>query len=157
MRVRVDVDFLVIAVAKTLERLLADAGPGDGGAEKADDGGALRASEARIAARDDIGRDPALPVCWACQCDEAPFSGDEILDLDGVAHGEDVQIAGAHLVIHADAAARADFKPRRLGKRGVRTHADSENHQIGPMGLAGFRPHIDHAVSGILECGHPVA
>ena len=43
--------------------------------------------------------------------DEAPLAGDEVLDLDGVADGEDVGVARAHLLVDADAAALADLEP----------------------------------------------
>ena len=62
VRVREEVDLLVVGVAERAERLLADAGPGGGAAEQADDRGALGAAEARVAPGDHVGRDPALPV-----------------------------------------------------------------------------------------------
>ena len=157
MGIRVEVDLFVIGVAQALERLLADAGPGHGGAEQADDGGALRAPEVGVAPGDDIGGDPALAVRRAGQRHEAPFSRDEILDLDGVAHGEDIRIAGAHPVVDADAAARADFKPGRLGQHGVR----AARRWRGSRGrrrwaLPDAVSYLECVAAGGLERGHAI-
>ena len=62
---------------------------------------------------------------------EAPLAGDEVLDLDGVADGEDVRVARAHLLVDADAAAFADLEAGRLRQRGVRPHAEREDHDVG--------------------------
>jgi hypothetical protein len=112
--VREDVDLLVVGVAEPLERLLARAGPRRRAAEQADDRGALRAAEARIAPGDHVGRDPPLPIGRPGQRHQAPLAGDDILDLDGVADREDVGIARAHLVVDADPAALADLRGRRI-------------------------------------------
>ena len=69
--------------------------------------------------------------------------GDEVLDLDGVADREDVRVGGAHVIVDADPAAVADLEPGRLGQRGVRPHADRENHDVGRIRLAGRRLHLD--------------
>ena len=64
----------------------------------------------------------------------------------GVADGEDVRVARAHLVVDADAAALADLEPGRLGQRSVRAHAEREDHDVGRIDLAGFREHFERAV-----------
>ena len=110
VRVGEEIDLLVVGVADTLERLLADAGPGSRAAKQSDDRGALGAAVTGIASGDHVGSDPALAVRRAGQRDEAPLAGAEVLDLDGVADGEDVGIAGAHVLVNANASALADFK-----------------------------------------------
>ena len=49
--------------------------------------------------------------------------------LDAFADGEDVGIAGAHVVEHGDAA--PNLQTRRLGKVDIRSNADSKYDQIG--------------------------
>ena len=112
VRIREQVDLLVVRVAELLERFLADAGPGGGAAEQPDDRGALGAAVTGIAPADHIGRDPALPVGRPGQRDQAPLAGHEVLDFDGIADGEDVRVARAHVLVHADAAAFADRRGR---------------------------------------------
>ena len=157
VRVREEVDLLVVRVAELLERLLADAGPGGGAAEQPDDRGALRAAETGVAPGDHVGRDPALPVRRPGQRHEAPLAGHEILDLDGIADGEDVRVARAHLVVDADAAAFADREAGRLGQRRVGPHAEREDHDVGRIRLAGLRLHLERAAVELLESGHAVA
>ncbi len=99
----------------------------------------------------------SLPVRRPSQRDKAPFAGDEILDLDGISNGENVRIAGAHPIVDADPAALADLKPGCFGKRRIRANAKGENDKVSPVGLAGFRSHIDGAVFSFLERGNPVA
>ena len=101
MGVGVEVDLLVVRVAEPAERLLADAGPGGRAAEQPDDRRALGAAEAGVAPGDHVGRDAALPVGRPGQRDERRIAGDVVLDLDGIADGEDVRVAGAHLVVDA--------------------------------------------------------
>jgi hypothetical protein len=106
--IREEVDLLVIRVTQPLQGILADARPGGGAAKQPDDRGALGAAVTRIAPADDIRRDTALAVGRPGQCDEAPLAGSEILHFDGIAHGEDVRVARAHVIVHADAATLAD-------------------------------------------------
>ena len=89
--------------------------------------------------------------------DQRPLAGHEVLDLDGVPDGEDVRIARAHVLVDADPAALADLQPGRLRQRGVRAHAEGEDHDVGRIGLSGPGLHLDGAVVGLLEPGHPVA
>ena len=105
---------------------------------------------------DHIGRDPALPVRRPCERDQGPLAGDEIFDLDRVADGENIRVARAHLFVDADPSAFADLDPGHLRKRGLRTHADAEDHDVGRMGLAGFRENLERAACGLLEAGHRV-
>ena len=141
MRVGVEVDLLVVLVAAALERLLVDAGPGHGAAEGAEDRGALRAAEVRVAAGDDVGGDAALPVGRTGERHQAVLAGQAVLLLDRVADGEDVRVAGALLVVHADAAARAHLDAGHLRQRRLRLHADAEDDDVGGVDLV--RPDDD--------------
>ncbi len=105
VRIRVEVDLFVIGVAQPVQGFFADARPGYGRAKQADNGGALGATETRIAPGYDIGSNAALPVGRSRQGDQAPFAGNEVFDFDGITDGEDIGIAGAHLVVDANAAA----------------------------------------------------
>ena len=102
VRIRIDEYLLVVAVAAPYQRLFADAGPGHHAVEQPDDRRALRATEARITPGNHVGRDAALPVCRSGEGNQAPLAGDEILDLDRIADGEDVRIAGAHVLIERE-------------------------------------------------------
>ena len=117
----------------------------------------MGAPETRLAPGDHIGRDPALPVGRPGQRDQAPFAGHEILDFDGVADGEDIRIARAHLFVYADPPAFADLQSGHFRQRGIRPHADGEDHHVSRIGLSGFGFHIDGAVRRLFEPGHPVA
>ncbi len=98
------------------------------------------------AAGDHIGRDAALPVRRPCERDQGPFAGDEILDFDRVSDGENIRVARAHVFVDADPAALADLEPSRLCQRGLRTHADGEDHDVCRMRLAGLRENLKRAV-----------
>ena len=156
VRIREEVDLLVVGVAQPLQRLLADAGPGGSAAKQPDDRGALGATVAGIASGDHVGRDAALPVRRPGQRDQAPLSGPEVLHLDRIADGEDVRIAGAHVLVDADAAAFADLEPGRLGQRRVGPHAEREDHDVGRILLAGLGLHLERAAVQLRESGHPV-
>ena len=156
VRIREEVDLLVVRVAELLERFLADAGPGGGATEQPDDRGALGAAVTGIASGDHIGRDPALPVRRPGQRNKAPLSGPEVLDFDGIADGEDVRVARAHVLVHADAAAFADREAGRFGQRRVRPHADREDHDVRREGFAGARLDLDRAAFQLLESDHAV-
>ena len=68
------------------------------------------------------------------------------LHLDGVADGEDVGVAGAHLLVDADPAELADLDPGHLRKRGIGPHAEREDHEVGRIALAGLRRHGERVV-----------
>ena len=109
-----------------------------------------------VSAGDHIGCDPALPVGRPCERDQGPFAGDEILDFDRVADGENIRVARAHVFVDADPAALADLEPGRLCQRGLRTHADGEDHDVCRVRLAGFRENLQRAARALLEAGHRV-
>ncbi len=156
VRVRIQEDLFVVDVAAALERLLVDAGPCRRRTEHADDRRALRAAEARVAPGDHVGRDAALPIGRPRQCDEARFTGDGVLHLDRIAHGEDVGIGRAHLIVDANAAAFADLQAGRAREVGVGTHAEREDHDVGRIHLPGLRAHVQRAFVALLERGHAV-
>ena len=111
---------------------------------------------AGVAPRYHVGRDPALPVRRPRERDERPLAGDEILDLDSVADGEDILVARAHVLVDADSSAFAYLEPGRLRERGLRAHADPEDHDVRGMRLAGIRQDLERTVSRLLETGHSV-
>ena len=120
------------------------------------DRGALRPAVTGVAPGNHIGRDPALPVRRPGQRDERPLAGDEVLDLDRVADGEDVGVAGAHLLIDADSSTLAELDSGHLCQRRLRTHADRQDHDVRRMALAGTREDFQRTVRGLLESGHAV-
>ena len=142
MRIWVEIDLLVIGVAELLKRLFTGAGPRDGCAENSDNRGALRPTKAGVATGDHIGSDAALPVRRPRERDEAPFTGDEVPHLDGIADGEDIRIARSHVLIHADAAALADFESGRFRETDLRANAKRKDHKVRRMHLAGLRLHL---------------
>ena len=157
MGIRVEVNLFVIGIADPVQGFFADAGPRDGRAKESDNGGALRAPETRIAPDDHISGNPALPVGGSGERDETPFAGHEILDFNGVTDGEDIRIAGAHLVVHADSAAFADHQSGHFRQRGIRTHTQGEDHHVSRIGLPGLGFDLDGPVGCRFEPGHPVA
>jgi hypothetical protein len=116
----------------------------------------LSAAKSRIASGNHIGRDPALPVGRPREWDQRPLAGDEVLDFDRVADGEDIGIARSHVLIDADAAAPADLDPGHLRQRRLRTHADRQDHDVCRMSLAGAREDFQRTVLDRLEPGHPI-
>ena len=133
MGIREEIDLFVILLAQPGEQLFVDAGRGDRGPEDPDDRGALGAAETGVPPGNHVGRDPALPVRRPGERDQGPFAGDEILDFDRVADGENVRVARAHLFVDADPSALADLDPGHLRQRGLRPHADGEDHDVRRM------------------------
>ena len=144
-------------MAEALQGLFTGSGPGNRGPEEPDNRRTLGAAEAGIAPVDDIRGDPSLAVGRSGERDEAPLPGDPVLHFDRVADREDIRIAGAHLIVHPDPATFADLQPGRFRQRGLRAHADGEDHQIRRIGFAGLRFDIDPAAVNLLESGHAVA
>jgi len=143
MGIRVEVDLLVVRLAEPFEHLLADAGPGGRAAEQPDDRSALCAAVTGVAAGDHIGRDAALPVGRPSQRDERPLAGGGVFDLDGIADGKDVRVAGVHLVVDANPAERADLEAGVLRQPVLRAHADAEDHEVRRIDLPGSREHFE--------------
>ena len=79
------------------------------------------------------------------------------LHLDGVADREDVRVAGAHLLVDADPAELPDFDPGHPRQRGIRSHAEREDHDVRRIALARLRRHGQGVVVGLLEAGDAVA
>ena len=156
MGVGVDVDLLVVRVAEPAERLLADAGPGGRAPEQSHDRRALGAAEPCVAPRDDVGRDPPLPVGRSGQRYERLLAGHEVPDLHGVADGEDVGVAGVHLVVHENAAPTADREPGAPREGGLRAHADTEHHDVRGDDGAGLGEHLERGARGLPEPDHVV-
>ena len=80
-----------------------------------------------------------------------PLAGHEVADLDGVADGEDVRVAGAHLVVHADAPAFADLQAGILGEERVRADAEGEDDDVGREGRAGLRGDDERVIRALGE------
>ena len=67
------------------------------------------------------------------------------------------RVAGAHLVVHADAAGRADLQAGLAGEPRVGPHADGQNHHLGGEPLAILGHHGNGVVRPRLERGHGIA
>ncbi len=89
------------------------------------------------------------------QCHQAPLAGHEVPNLDRVADGEDVGVAGAHLIIDPEPAELADLDASGASKGRVGSHAEREDHQVGSMALARLRRHGE-GLAVLLEAGDPV-
>src|SRR5437588_320156 len=100
-------------------------------------GGALCAPETRLAPGNNIGCDPALPVGRPGERDEAPLTGNEVLHFDGVTDGEDIRIARVHLFVYADPTVFADLQSGHSRQRGIRAHAEGEDHNVSRIGRSG--------------------
>ncbi len=157
MRVRVEVHLLVVGVPEPPQRPLVRSRPGDRGTEQPDDGGALRAAEMRVASGDHLGRDAALPVRRAGERHQAPLAGHDVANLDGVADGEDVGVARAHLVVDPDAAELSDLDARRRGERGVGPHPEGEDHEVRRVPGTGLGRDDERSTVCLFETGDPVA
>ena len=103
--------------------------------------------KSRVPPSDHVGRDAALPVRRPRQRDEALLAGDAVRLLDRVAHGEDVGVAGAHLIVHDDAAALADLDAGHLGERGLGLHPDAEDHDVRRVHVAGIGQDLERSVA----------
>ena len=67
------------------------------------------------------------------------------------------RVAGAHLVVDADAAGRAEFQPGLAGQPRVGPDAHAEDHQPGDDPLAAPGDYRDRIVGPRLERGHRLA
>ena len=156
MGVREQVDLLVILVAEPLQRLFADAGPGRGAFEQADDGRSLRAPKARVAAGDHVRDDAPLPVGGAGQRHQAPLARHEIPDFHRVAGGKDIRLAGAHLIVGTDSAKLSDLEPGLLRQRRVGTHTEAEHHDIRRIHRTRLGMHFQRTAGRLPELGSAV-
>ena len=84
------------------------------------------------------------------------WSGSEVLHLDSITNGENVGIAGAHVLVNADASTFADLEPGCLGQRRVRPHAERKDHDVGWILLAGLRLHLERAALQLSESGYAI-
>ena len=84
----------------------------------------------------------------------SPVTG--VLDLDRVADGEDVGLAGAHLIVDADAAARADREAAVLASATSGRTPSARIDHVGRIHRARLRQHLQRAVLARLEAGDAV-
>ena len=154
--VRKQVNLLVVLIAEPLQRFFTGAGPGCGAFEQADNDRSLRAAEARVAAGDHVRDNAPLPVRGAGQRHQAPLACHDIPDFDRVAGGENVRLAGAHLLVGADAAKFPNLEPSLLCQRRVGPHTEAEHHDIRQV--HGTRLGMDFQRAGVRlpELGGPV-
>jgi len=145
-----------LLVADSLQRFFAGAGPGCGAFEQADDGRSLAAAETRIAAGNHVCGNTPLPIGRASQRNQTPLACDEIPDFDRVAGGEDVRLAGAHLLIGADSAKLPDFEPGLFRQRRVGAHTDGEHHDICRVHRTRLGMDFQRAVGRLSELGGAV-
>ena len=78
-----------------------------------------------------VGGHTALPVGRSGQGHQGLLAGDRVGELHRVAHGVDVRVGGAHVVIHHDGALLPQGKARPAGQIGLRGHADGQDDQVG--------------------------
>ena len=106
--------------AGLVQRFLGGAGHGERQVEDADDGRPLRAAVVGVVPADHVGGHAALPIGRTGQRDQGRQAAHEIANLDGVADGENVRVAGPHPLIHADAARWGRSPARPPGRAGCR-------------------------------------
>ena len=109
-----------------------------------------------VAPGDHIGRDAGLPVRRSGERDQTPLAGYEVPDLDGIADGEDVRVARAHVLVDADPSELADLDPGHGRKGSIGSHAEREYHEVCWVPVAGLRHHPERVVLGLLESGDAV-
>ena len=156
MGIRVEVNLLEILVTEPLECFFAHACPGGGRAEETDDRRALGAAETAVAPCNHISGDPTLPVSRPGECDKTLPTGDKILHFHGISDGEDIRVAGPHLLVNADAAAFPDLESGLARKFGVRSHANTKNDDVRRERLAGLGDDIQRVGFRLPELGRPV-
>lgn len=86
------------------------------------------------------GREPASPpACCVSRESRAPKATDSAtrLDLHRVPHRPDAGVAGAHALVHFDAAPRAELQARRLGQRRLGADANDLQPGAGTRGAVG--------------------
>ena len=110
--------------------LLRKAGGGHRHVEHLEDGRALGAGIGAVAAEEVVRGDAPLAVGGPGQGDHGRLAGDKVRHLHRVAHGVDVRVLRAHVVVHLDAAARVAGQAAVPGQRALRPHADAQHDQV---------------------------
>ena len=116
--------------------LLVEADGGGGEAEDLDDRRAERAPILAGDAADVVRGDAALLVGRAGQRRELERACDGVGDRDGVAHGVDVGVAGAHVAVDHDGALGPELEPGGLRQLALRHDADGEDDEGAVNALA---------------------
>ena len=115
-------------------------------------GGAVNA----VQTGDVVRRHAALLVGRSREGDQRCLPRHAVFHLHRVAHGVDVRVRGAHVLVHEDAAARAQRQPCRPGKAAVRGYADGEDDHVRGDGRADV--HVrDHLPVLVFKAGHGAA
>ena len=123
--------------ARSGSRAFVQARGGGGHVEAFEHGRALRAAVDAADSADVVGGDAPLLVGGPSEGDARLFAGDGMEDLHRVAHGVDVGIGSAHMLVYDHRAARAQLQPRRLGEIGFGKDADGDQGAVCTEGFAG--------------------
>ena len=102
----------------------------DGQIEEFDDRRALRAFIRAFYPADVVRGDAPLLVRGSCKRDDGFFFGDEMLHLDGVAHGVNVERGSLHFFVDDNSALCPEFQSRLFREPAFRQNADGENEHI---------------------------
>lgn len=107
-----DVEYLVVEQTSSRECFFAGAGGGHCEIKYSADGGSLGVMEGCGKIAYGVGGDAALTICQGPPARaRSKIYESLVADFDGISHGVNVWITGAHLVVHADTAALAEFRP----------------------------------------------
>ncbi len=145
-----DVDYLVVEQTSSRECFFAGAGGGHCEIKYSADGGSLGAMEGCGKIAYGVGGDAALTICRARQREQGPGTSDSVADFDGISHGVNVWITGAHLVVHADTAALAEFQAGRASEGGFGTYPNGKDDEVSRVATA-IRRENDEAIFLLLK------
>ena len=101
--------YLFVGNSRPPQSLFAHSGHADAQIEHLADCRALGLFIGALAAENIIGGDAALPIGRTRQGDQRRGIAEKILNLDGVAHGKDVCVAGAHVIVDDNTAQPSDL------------------------------------------------
>ena len=147
---------LVIGKARGFGGALVEAGGRRRHVKELDHAAAPGGAVNTVQTGDVVRRHAALLVGRPREGDERRLMRDAVFHLHRVAHGVDVRVRGAHVLVHEYAAARAHLQPRRLGKAAVRGNADGEDDHLRGDGRADV--HVrDHLPVLFFKAGHGAA
>ena len=100
-----------------------------------------------------VGGDAALAVGGPGQRHLGRFAGHEIHDLDGIADGVNVGIAGLQILVDADAAAGPDLQSGVHRQLVLRPHADAQDDQLCHQSFARFQAYGQSVGRGLKRGG----
>jgi len=122
--------------AVLLQGTAVGAGDGRREAKHLDDGGAVRTAIPGIPPGDVVGGDARLAVSGPGQGHGRQGSQHRIGHLNHIAHGIDIRVGGAHMLVDADMSLRTEVEPGLAGQVTLGLHADGQHYHVRLDGRA---------------------